>query len=65
MFKLLFKVVIKILKFGLHKLLSYFKVSVVKEMQSVSWLLNHSELLIKERMPNSPASPCMSQCSET
>lgn len=62
MFKLLFKVVIKILKFGLHKLLLDFKVSIVKGLQLVSGLLSYSELLIKERILNSPAAPCTSQC---
>lgn len=47
MFKLLFKLIIRVLKFGLHKLLSDF--SVVNGLQLVSWLLNHSELLIKEK----------------
>lgn len=63
MFKLLFKVVIKILKFGLHKL-SDFKVSIMKELQLVSLPFSHSELLIQERIPNSPTTPCTSQCSE-
>lgn len=64
MFKLLFKVVIKILIFELHKLLSDFIVNVMKGLRLVSWPLNCSELLIKERMPNNPVSPCISQCSE-
>lgn len=53
------------LKFGVPKLLLDFKISVVKGMQSVLQLLNYLELLINERMLNSPASPCMSEHSET